>query len=173
MKFILPSTICVLTFALSACNDPTPPVRTGTTALALQAGDEMRFYLGQPGIEQDVPAIESGQLIAGGWVRIAAPAGTAFAGQAARFDLTAASGATFWQSFPRTPGCTQKQDAYLGKWKAGDPGVSGDIEIGKNADGSYNVSFDFAYEGVWDLPCGKLRGAHSFSNRYLSIPMGK
>jgi hypothetical protein len=165
--------MCVLAVALPACNPPAPPAHTGTAALALQTGDEIRFYLGQPGIEHDVPAIESGQLIAGGWVRISTPAGAALAGQATRFDLTAASGATFWQSFPSAPGCTQDPGPYLGKWKSGDPGVSGEIEIGKNADGSYNVFFDFAYEGVWDLPCGELRGAHSFSNRYLSIPMEK
>jgi hypothetical protein len=160
------TSLLIVVAACGTSSEPQPE-RTGNSAAAVTLPGSMRFYLGQPGIEQDIAAIESGSLLGGGWTRIGTPPLSA----SAHFDLSAATPAVeFWQSFGVAPGCINNLGPYVAKWTSGQAGVSGTLDVGINGSGTSNVSFDFTYTGDWDLPCGHMAGQWSSENQYLSVP---
>lgn len=152
-----------LSFLIACSSDPGP---IGSSATALVVGDQVRVYLGQPGVSKDVPRIEAGEHLDYHWWRLGIPAAELELDEPATFNLSdEIDRLQYWEYFTIAPGCPVYPTPWIGRWDAGDPGVSGSVTV-TQTDGDYRVSFEFDFEGTFETPCGPQTGRHGSSNAF-------
>ena len=78
--------------------------------------------------------------------------------------MKTAPGISFWEHFRKAPGCGEGTP-WTGRWKSGDPGVSGNITVMDAEDGEARVSFEIVISGS-NWPCGNT-GTHTAANAFF------
>jgi hypothetical protein len=161
---------CLLALLLfPACHEGEPE-RVGAVSAAVVTGQELRLYLGQPGVAADLAAIDAARTnLPYHWWRLSLPRSEVAAGRTATIDLGARTpGVEYWEFFSKAPGCAEYPSAWLGKWKAGDPGVSGRISV-QQVENEYLVDYEFRFEGTREMPCGTRTGRHTSTNAFAVV----
>ena len=155
--------------AILGCNSGGDPIPTGSATAAVldKSVGQLRFYIGQPGVERDISKIESGESLPYHWWRIAIPTNTPLV-EHTSYDLASPTMVEYWEFYKREPGCGIDSPPWTGKWEAGQQGVSGVVNVTPAEPGSYNVDFDFTYQGDFSTSC-KSPGTVSSTNQFTVV----
>jgi len=124
----------------------------------------VNIYLGQPGIDEWIPAIEADDPVPFHWTRIRVPdvlpAGTV---GTATFDLAADCDVTVAQHFLEAPNCGSG-DPVTYTFSACEATSTGYVQISRAADGTLSARFDFSFDRMMDSSCGVFHFTWGFSN---------
>src|SRR5262245_6085502 len=120
--------VCCMLIVACSGEKRAPDPQGRQAAVALSSPVEIRFYLGQPGIQSDIPVIERGAAVPYHWWRLSVPTRLLSDGNAS-LDLGSSIGVEYREYFTIAPGCGISAPPWLGIWNVGDPGVSGHMDL--------------------------------------------